>query len=461
MLIVRYAFDRSARTVDENGHLHVAVANISKAAVNPYYGREIPNAAALGLDPTRIYHLLRDPGELAKGADSFAGLPILDSHTPVSADEPHRDKIVGSTGSGPSFNRPYLAVDLNIWDGDAIAKIENGERRQLSCGYRYDADMTPGVFDGVPYDGVMRNIRGNHVALVPVGRAGPDVVVGDQEMAAADALSTEGREDLKDSDFAVPGKRKLPIENEKHTRLAWDLLDDTDGLSAEEKAEARRRIKAAAKRFDIDTSDWKGAQDTAPDPNPKGQPMAASTRKARVDARVAALKPYLAQDADLDKLRLAFDAEEAKRDEDDKPKAEDDDDDDDDKKKAAEAKAKKAEDEEEDDKKKKAMDAAIAAAKVQARDEAVAHMQAVADAQRAVRPYVGDVHGMDSAAAIYGHALKELGVDTANVPPAAFPAMLKMVPLPGTVARPRVAMDAAGAKGFAERFPNAARIRVL
>ncbi|NYM92270.1 DUF2213 domain-containing protein, partial [Salmonella enterica subsp. enterica serovar Typhimurium] len=33
--------------------------------------------------------------------------------------------------------------------------------------------------DGEPYDGVMRNIVGNHVALVGDGRAGPDCLVMD------------------------------------------------------------------------------------------------------------------------------------------------------------------------------------------------------------------------------------------------------------------------------------------
>ena len=39
--------------------------------------------------------------------------------------------------------------------------------------------MTPGVYEGERYDGVMTEITGNHVALVSDGRAGPDVVVAD------------------------------------------------------------------------------------------------------------------------------------------------------------------------------------------------------------------------------------------------------------------------------------------
>jgi hypothetical protein len=39
--------------------------------------------------------------------------------------------------------------------------------------------MKPGVYQGQHYDGIMTNLRGNHVALVENGRAGADCVVGD------------------------------------------------------------------------------------------------------------------------------------------------------------------------------------------------------------------------------------------------------------------------------------------
>ena len=39
-----------------------------------------------------------------------------------------------------------------------IAGIESEEQRELSCGYRYTADMSPGTYRGQRYDGVMRQI---------------------------------------------------------------------------------------------------------------------------------------------------------------------------------------------------------------------------------------------------------------------------------------------------------------
>jgi hypothetical protein len=40
--------------------------------------------------------------------------------------------------------------------------------------------MTPGVYEGKRFDGIMRDIQGNHVALVPDGRVGPVATVADE-----------------------------------------------------------------------------------------------------------------------------------------------------------------------------------------------------------------------------------------------------------------------------------------
>lgn len=173
----------SARSVDANGFLHVASSHITKATVNPYYGREIPGSEKLGLDPERIYYGFRDPEELRKSLPTWEGLPLHIEHHPDSADDPETLTRVGAVGKAV-WNAPYIDAPLTVWNGEAIEAIEDGSFRELSCAYRYDPDFTPGIYEGINYDFVMRNIRGNHVALVEEGRAGPDVVVAD---AALDA----------------------------------------------------------------------------------------------------------------------------------------------------------------------------------------------------------------------------------------------------------------------------------
>jgi len=175
-----FAFDKSNRRIDANGMMHVENCNISKATVNKYYGREIPNYKALGLNPDGIYKLLRDPKELEKAAPTFANLPILSEHEPISSEKPRKDLTIGSIGTDVEFNSPYLVATVSFWDAEYIAAIETDTVRELSCAYRYVAVMNSGEYEGQKYDGVMTEIQGNHLALVEVGRAGSDVIVADR-----------------------------------------------------------------------------------------------------------------------------------------------------------------------------------------------------------------------------------------------------------------------------------------
>lgn len=70
------------------------------------------------------------------------------------------------------------------------------------------------------------------------------------------SLTKEQRDALPDSDFAVPGKRALPMHDQTHTKLGWDMVDRTKGLSDEERRTARERLKRRAKELGINTSDW-------------------------------------------------------------------------------------------------------------------------------------------------------------------------------------------------------------
>lgn len=175
------AFDRQTlRKFDVDGRMHVERCNISKANVCPYFGREIPSYQALGLEPNRIYRLYRDPEELARGAHTFKNLQLLMYHTAVNAADPKTAVTVGCIGSDVSFDAPYLSASICLWTEEAIKLVESKKQAELSCSYRYRADMTEGVTpEGVAFDGTMRDIMGNHVALVEKGRAGPDVYVSD------------------------------------------------------------------------------------------------------------------------------------------------------------------------------------------------------------------------------------------------------------------------------------------
>lgn len=387
------AMDRapSVRSRDANGYLHVEVSNISKANVCPYYGREIPGAEVMGLDPDRIYQLYRDPDELARAADTFNNIPLLSEHVPVLPDRLPEDLIIGSTGTDAVFDGEYLKNSLVIWQQAAQDAIEADRKRELSCGYRYRADMTPGVTaEGLRYDGVMREIMGNHVALVIEGRAGPDVVVGDEVMKlkSRTALMISGA-----------------IQSLVRPLLAADAKIDL--------APALAGVNAAS----------------------LGKKGAATAIAGKVAELVT---PHLAADAALDPEALAkalaaiqpLAVDEDKIDDDDMGEDEDEDDD---------PKPKQAEDEDDDKDDKPAMDAA-AVKKLIADAEArgAARVAAIEVAKRDVAPLVGEVIGLDSAEAVYKFALDQSGVDTKGVHASAFKAMVGVL----TNAKTQLAVDA-------------------
>ena len=179
------AFDKgSVRSVDENGFLHVKISPLTRVQVAPYYGKEIPGWRSLGLDPDKIYKGYRPESELKKATtiESINGIPIQLRHHPDFAEDPAKDTRIGATGTDGKYASPYLMNSLHFFDKKARDLIESEALRELSLAYRYKPDFTPGkTEDGQEYDFIMRDISGNHLALVEQGRAGHEVLVYDSK----------------------------------------------------------------------------------------------------------------------------------------------------------------------------------------------------------------------------------------------------------------------------------------
>ncbi len=65
-------------------------------------------------------------------------------------------------------------------------------------------------------------------------------------------LDTEKRDALPTGQFAFPKQRKEPLENATHVRNAIARFNQVEGVSDAERDEAWKRIKAAAKKFDVE-----------------------------------------------------------------------------------------------------------------------------------------------------------------------------------------------------------------
>ena len=68
-------------------------------------------------------------------------------------------------------------------------------------------------------------------------------------------LSTEDRNDLDKGAFAFPKERKEPLENASHVRNAIARFNQVKDVSDDERDAAWTRIKAAAKKYDVEVSE--------------------------------------------------------------------------------------------------------------------------------------------------------------------------------------------------------------
>ena len=474
------ALDReSVRSYDADGDLKVEVANISKACVSPYLGREIPNFEALGLDPDKQYKLFRDPDELAKGADTFTGKPLLFEHIPRTAEKHPVSKVVGAVGT-VTFEGGYLrARPLTIWRADAIDVIKSGAQREISCGYRYEPDMTPGIFEGERYDGVMRNISGNHVTLVAEGRAGPDVVIGDsmenlkmakpRKTAAAKGLA--GLKSVVDEltlaqDGRADGlKALLDALSEGGDILAPEDKDDAVVPPPEEGADADKPTPGNGAEAPPEGEAGGGSPEGGGEGGQGGEGGPGEAEGGAGDPVEAFVKQFLASkglkpediaEFEAGLAKLAGGGEEAPGKP--VPPAKD----------RLPAKPGLDEENQENDDMvtKPAMDAALAATARATEQRVLKAQRELREAERAVRPYVGELSmACDSDEQVLRAALKILKVEGADtIHASALLPVLKMQPTAAQKARAAerieasFAMDAATADDFAKTFPGAARI---
>ena len=68
-------------------------------------------------------------------------------------------------------------------------------------------------------------------------------------------LSEKQRDSLDEDQFAFPKERKEPLNNASHVRNAIARFDQVKGVSDDERDEAWKRIKKAAKKYDVEVSE--------------------------------------------------------------------------------------------------------------------------------------------------------------------------------------------------------------
>jgi hypothetical protein len=179
-----FAPPESTRKIDSKGFLHCTGVKMSRGdQVLKYHKFEfagLPDDAVKG-DYLNIYfpadELLSEQTIL-----SFEAKDVTDRHPDGNEvnSATWADYSAG-TVSNVRADNGFLVGDFSIKDAKTITKIQSNTAKQVSIGYSAVLDLTAGVApDGAVYDGVWRDIQGDHVAVVEFGRAGAEVSIGDK-----------------------------------------------------------------------------------------------------------------------------------------------------------------------------------------------------------------------------------------------------------------------------------------
>lgn len=182
------------------------------------------------------------PPEEVSNPDSlttFGMKPATWGHPPVLLDAANTKQYqIGYSGSQVRYNDGFVEVALVVTDQDAIEKIKRKDATEVSAGYKVDFDPTPGLTpEGEEYAGVQRNIRVNHIAVVPRGRAGPEVRLLLDRMDAADAVAVPPDLTRSHESALQPSTHASPV-------MATVKLD---GLEIDLPAEAATAVQSFAR----------------------------------------------------------------------------------------------------------------------------------------------------------------------------------------------------------------------
>lgn len=203
---------QTKRQSDINGFVEIRDNPISRAGIFQYSGRAIGDPTLI---PDRMYNVLRPEEELNNEDTirSFQLLPFVNDHpnnllAVADEDKPTVDgkPADGVIGERVYFKDGFLYGNLKFFT-DRIHRAIDAGKKELSAGFRCIYERASGLYNGEPYEFIQRNIRGNHVALVNEGRAGPEVAVLDHL-----TLTFDSKELFKMAD----------IENKEETTAAKD-----------------------------------------------------------------------------------------------------------------------------------------------------------------------------------------------------------------------------------------------
>lgn len=277
----------SSRVTDARGFLTVK-AVFSKVGIQRYTAREL---GLQGRPPGDILRILRPADEVfaQDSLDSFRNAPVTDDHPDenVTAKNVRKYAIGNAIGNRIKVDDFHTGGEILITDSAAIAKIENG-KVELSDGYSCEIELTPGTWNGQPYDGSKKNIRGNHIALVGAGRCGGACRISDHAEMCDECAAGANQAPCN----CHGGENDMSTGGQASPQLVPRIVDGLTIQTTEHGAQVIDRLQAQL-------SDAKSKAETAEAALATANTAHATALEAK-DGEIAGLKAQLS-DEELDK----------------------------------------------------------------------------------------------------------------------------------------------------------------
>jgi hypothetical protein len=294
------------------GYLICHGVPVARTGTQTYRAEEIDKDGKMNL--SGLVDVYRSPEEVFKSASiqSFEGKSVVSPHPPQFLDSSN-DSLYSKghgqnfrAGSHPETGSPVLLADLVIKDETLAHLIEEGHRVEISAGYRYDLDRIDGEFD-TRAKFAQKNIMGNHIAIVPTGRAGSDIRVLDSKPEEGDNMAEEATKPGVVSEtltsFAsffnslglrLSAKDEDPGAVERNRRKDEEALTKKSRVEDQKDEEIEKEDKKAGPPKPKPQGEDKKAKDS--DDEDKKEDKKKEASDARLDRIVDALEKLVARD---------------------------------------------------------------------------------------------------------------------------------------------------------------------
>lgn len=204
-------------TKKPNGGIICTGVPVARTGVQEYLAREL----RLDGDPERVIQVTREPEEVFSPAAlaSFEGCAVTDGHPPENVTAENFSAYVRGHAQNIRRDGEYVVADLHIDDASLASDVLNNVKRQVSCGYLCTYEPSGGGY-------TQKGILGNHIAIVPRGRAGASVSIKDtaQEAGKGKRAMSKFAEMILQA-FGMAAKDASPEEIQALSSTAATALD--------------------------------------------------------------------------------------------------------------------------------------------------------------------------------------------------------------------------------------------